>query len=171
MNARKILTVGIAAIGFAVGVAHAQPGWGDGPEHYGHGNWDSRKPDPERMAQFRERHEKRLHDALKLTPAQEPAWQNFLGKIKPPQAAPARPDFEALSKLPTPERLDRMQAMAKEHQERMAVRVAATKEFYAQLTPDQQKVFDEQAMPRRGKAPKGKEGRPAASRPEQAPTK
>ena len=55
-----------------------------------------------------------------------------------------RAEFDKLS---TPERLDRMQAMADKRHARMAERAEAIKALYAQLTPEQQKVFDAEAMP------------------------
>ena len=39
-----------------------------------------------------------------------------------------------------------MQAMQAEHQTRMAARNQAIKNFYVQLTPEQQKAFDQHAM-------------------------
>ncbi len=98
----------------------------------------------DRMKEHREFRAYRLHQVLKLTPAQEPAWQAYQEKMK---AAPMNfPDRDAMAKLSTPERLDAMQAMAKEHQTVMASHAAATKEFYAQLTPEQQKAFDADMM-------------------------
>jgi hypothetical protein len=140
----KIATLSILAIGLAAGMAHAEKSDWQGPQRCDHG-WQHRKPDPERMARHMEKRLARLHGALKLSPAQEPAWKSFVDKSKP-QPMAARPDFEALSKLPTPERLDRMQALSKERQERMAARAAAVKAFYAQLNSAQQKLFDEAFM-------------------------
>ncbi len=141
----KIIT--LTALGFIAGMGSAQA-W-QGPDNC-HPGWQGRKPDPAQVAKFMEKRLAVLHDALKLTPAQAPAWNSFVEKSKPPVAA-GRPDFEALSKLPTPERLDRMQALAKERQDRMAARTSAVKEFYAQLSPEQQKVFDAEFMkPMRG---------------------
>ena len=57
-----------------------------------------------------------------------------------------RNEWQALEKLPTPERIDRMQALHKQHSEAMTqemqTRAQAAKTFYAQLTPEQQKIFD-----------------------------
>jgi hypothetical protein len=44
--------------------------------------------------------------------------------------------------LPTPQRLDRMQARMNERQAAFARRSDAVKRFYAQLTPAQQRAFD-----------------------------
>eukprot|EP00611_Tribonema_gayanum_P016469 TRINITY_DN2868_c1_g1_i2.p1 TRINITY_DN2868_c1_g1~~TRINITY_DN2868_c1_g1_i2.p1 ORF type:complete len:137 (-),score=28.96 TRINITY_DN2868_c1_g1_i2:432-842(-) len=79
---------------------------------------------------------------LKLTPEQEPAWNAFVARTQP-QAAPVRQSpREDWSKLTTPQRLDRMQALKAERDAVMAKRVEAIKSFYATLSADQQKVFD-----------------------------
>lgn len=90
-----------------------------------------------------------LKTKLKLTAAQEPAWNTFAeasrtGPHPGVDRGAMREDFEKLS---TPERLDRMQAMAEVRRARMAERAAAIKAFYAQLTPEQQKVFDAEGLP------------------------
>ena len=49
---------------------------------------------------------------------------------------------------------------SRKHQERMAQHVTALKTFYATLTPEQQKVFDEQqaSRPQRGDRKPGARG-------------
>ena len=106
-------------------------------DHHDHG-------DGSKMAAFHAKHMARLHDKLKLTAAQEPAWKTFTEKTKPDPARRMAASAE-LAKMNTPERMDRMLALMKEGEARMAERVAAVKEFYAQLTPEQQKTFDDQA--------------------------
>lgn len=91
-----------------------------------------------------------LKDKLKLAPEQEAAWNAFAEASQPgPRHMGAdreamRSEFE---KLNTPQRLDRMLAVSEVRRARMAERVAATKAFYAQLSADQQRVFDVEAMP------------------------
>lgn len=101
----------------------------------------------EHKAKFAEmvaKHQAALHDKLKLTAAQEPAWQTFVAAVTP--TLPTLPaDHAAGSTMTTPERLDQHLAMAKQHLAKMETRVAATKVFYAQLTPEQQKTFDAEA--------------------------
>jgi periplasmic protein CpxP/Spy len=100
----------------------------------------------EHKAKFAEmvaKHQAALHDKLKLTAAQEPAWQTFVAAVTP--TLPTLPDHAATSTMTTPERLDQHLAMAKQHLAKMETRVAATKVFYAQLTPEQQKTFDAEA--------------------------
>jgi periplasmic protein CpxP/Spy len=90
-----------------------------------------------------------LKDKLKLAPEQEAAWNTFAEASQPgPRHMDAdreamRSEFE---KLNTPQRLDRMLAVSEVRRARMAERVAATKAFYAQLSAEQQRVFDAEAM-------------------------
>lgn len=141
----------LTALGLSLGVtAQAQPMMDDGPWHGG--------PHFERhraqMQKFQEKRLAALKAKLKLTAAQEPAWQQFAQAHQPP-ATPqgTRLDRESLFKLTTPERLDRMQqAFDARHtvmHERMKQHADATRQFYAQLTPEQQKVFDAETLPRR----------------------
>jgi hypothetical protein len=93
-----------------------------------------------------------LKDKLNLAPEQETAWNAFASASQPGMhrmggdRKAMRAEFETLS---TPQRLDRMLAMSDVRRAKMAERVEATKAFYAQLTPQQQKVFDAEAMPQR----------------------
>jgi len=99
----------------------------------------------EHKAKFAEMVAKRqaaLHDKLKITAAQEPAWQTFIAAVTP--TMPTSPANRGAS-MTTPDRIDQHLAMAKQHLAAMETRAAATKTFYAQLTPDQQKVFDTEA--------------------------
>jgi protein CpxP len=57
-----------------------------------------------------------------------------------------RPDRAEWEKLSAPERMEKQLALMKEREARMADRLAATKAFYAQLTPEQQKIFNENFM-------------------------
>ncbi|ART46738.1 MULTISPECIES: Spy/CpxP family protein refolding chaperone [Acidovorax] len=95
-----------------------------------------------------------LKAQLKLTPAQEPAWTAFTAAMQPGER-PARldrtMDRSEMEKLTTPERIDRMRAQRAQHAAEADRRGEATKTFYAALTPEQQKTFDAQAQPMRGK--------------------
>lgn len=86
----------------------------------------------------------RLKAELKLTPAQEAAWKAYVARTEPtpPKASPSQPDW---SKLTTPQRMEAMQALHAERSAEMSKRIDATKSFYAQLTPEQQKTFDSQS--------------------------
>ena len=102
--------------------------------------------DPGKFVAQMEKHHIRLHDKLKIAPEQEAAWKTFTEKVKPPTNAGEKMKAvcSELRALPTPARMDRMIALMKEREGRMVERAAAVKEFYAQLNPEQQKLFDDQ---------------------------
>ena len=130
----------------------------EGMMHHGMGRMD-----PARMQAMADRRHAQLKEKLKLTAAQEPAWATFIAAVKvPAEMMDKRPDFAELAKLPTPERIDKMQALHAQHASEMNAvmekRGAATKAFYAVLTPEQQKVFDASTIPHQGLA--GRRGGP-----------
>ncbi len=105
--------------------------------------------DPARMAEMQkkmsERHAQRmerLKAELKITAAQEPAWNAYVARTANEPRKPAA--AEDWSKLTTPQRLDKMQTLHNERNADMTKRIDATKSFYGQLTPEQQKTFDAQ---------------------------
>lgn len=120
----------------------------------------------ERMASRMEQHHARVHDALKLTPAQEEAWKAYLEQSKPQPPAGQPLSREEMVKLSTPERAERMQAVMRDRLAMMEKHTAALKTFYAVLTPEQKKAFDEMHQhkprgPRSGPGPNaGEAGRP-----------
>ena len=117
-----------------------------------HGSRDSAK-----MQQRMGKHLAELKAKLKLTADQEGAWTAFTGSMQPPAGKGPKSRDEAkkmhdeMQKLTTPERIDRMKAMQAERQGHMEKMGAAVKTFYAALTPEQRKVFDANAMARRGR--------------------
>lgn len=123
----------------AAGGALAQPAPpSGGPAPAGH---RMHRPDPAKMA---ERHAERLRAVLQLRPDQEPALRALVDSMTPAPGAMERRRQEhgEMRNLPTPERLDRMQARMRERQTQFARRADAVKRFYAQLTPTQQRAFD-----------------------------
>jgi len=92
----------------------------------------------------RARHLSGLKENLKLTPAQEAAWNAFASAGQPGmhQGADRQAMRDEFKKLNTPQRLDKMLAMSELRHGRMVERSQVTKAFYAQLTPEQQAVFD-----------------------------
>jgi Spy/CpxP family protein refolding chaperone len=66
-----------------------------------------------------------------------------------------RPDRAEFARLTTPERIDRMRAMRSERIAEMDKRGDATKTFYASLTPEQKKVFDQETLRGRGEGRHG----------------
>jgi periplasmic protein CpxP/Spy len=90
----------------------------------------------------------KLKAELKLAPEQEAAWTAFVTRTahEPRMAGKDGMQREDMSKLTTPERIDKMMAMHAERSAEMTKRMEATKSFYAALTPEQQKTFDGQHM-------------------------
>lgn len=103
----------------------------------------------------------RLHDKLKLTAAQEPAWTAFVASVTPPKGElrgerPNRAEFE---KLPAPERLEKSIARQKERLATEESRLGALKTFYGVLTPEQRAIFDKSAPGQGGHGRFGPHGR------------
>ncbi|WP_420475004.1 Spy/CpxP family protein refolding chaperone [Noviherbaspirillum sp. ST9] len=141
---RKRFLIGVLAAGLGAASFGAYADRGDcGPMGAGFGGHGR---SPEKMAEHFDKRQSELHDKLKLNANQEGAWKNYMARIKP-QEPPKRPDRAEIDKLPAPERMDRMFGFMQENEKRMADRIAATKEFYAVLTPEQKKVFDEEFRP------------------------
>lgn len=133
------LSGAIAGLAFAT-ASHAQqppsPGQGQRP-----GMEARERPNPEQM---RSQMTERLRTTLQLTSQQEAALNTYVGAIAP-QGGPRpdrRGDRQAMRDMTTPQRLDAMAAHMAERQQAFAARAEATKRFYAQLTPAQQKAFD-----------------------------
>jgi Spy/CpxP family protein refolding chaperone len=141
---RKQVLTSVAAVSLVAGSLAAYAGMppDSGPTRGGPMSSEQRAQFDARMKERAAQRQAELHDALKLSPAQEAAWQAFSARMTSDQP-PARPDRAEMEKLPAPERMERGLAMMQEHQKRMGERLAAVKEFYAVLTPEQQKVFDE----------------------------
>lgn len=100
----------------------------------------------------RARHLAALKEKLDIQPEQEAAWNAFANTVQP-QGMHDGKNRKAMkaefAKLNTPERLDRMLAMSDMRRAKMVERAGAIKAFYVQLSPEQQKVFDAEAMPKR----------------------
>jgi hypothetical protein len=83
-----------------------------------------------------------LHDQLNLSHEQEPVWNEFIASV-PVSPKSTRLERIAMDKLTTPERLELQLNQLKEQEAKMASNLLALKTFYAALTPEQQKTFDE----------------------------
>ncbi len=86
---------------------------------------------------------------LGLAPQQEGAWETFAAAMQPTHDALSRRAAMRADRndtLTTPERIDRMRARRSERDAAMDQRFDATKAFYAQLSAEQQKTFDENAQ-------------------------
>lgn len=134
-----LLATGLGAI-FA-GPAFADAGCGTKGGHARH---------HEQHAKHMEQHHKMLHDALKLSADQEPAWKTLMDSEQHRAATGALPSDD-WSKLNAPQRAEKMLEITKARQEQMNEHVTALKALYATLSPEQQKTFEEfHAGPRSG---------------------
>lgn len=145
MNAlRKSIVIGLTVLGLGSAVL---PSFAADEGRQGHAmsqqDRDARRAEfhAKRAEHFAKR-QAALHDALKLTAAQEPAWAAYVAAIKPqaPAARGERGDWKAMS---APQRMEKRIAFSKQRIARMEAHLAATKSLYAALSPEQQKLFDE----------------------------
>ena len=140
---RRHLLGGLVALTLGAGSVAAyanQPaceGWGEG-----HASAADHQKFAERMKQRIAKREAELHGKLKLNAGQEAAWNSYIAKMRP-EAPSARPERARFDKLPAPERMEKMLELMKQREGKMTQRLAATKEFYAVLTPEQQQVFND----------------------------
>ncbi|AXA93735.1 Spy/CpxP family protein refolding chaperone [Massilia sp. YMA4] len=135
---RKSLIIGMTVIGMGSAVAsHAQEA--TTPKHR---EYAATKFDPAKRAEHFAQRQQKLHDALKLTATQETAWNAYIAAIKP-QTPVGRPQHIDFKSLPAPERMEKRIERQKERLAKQEARLAALKTFYAVLTPEQQKTFDQ----------------------------
>ncbi len=120
------------------GAAQAQSqGWGQG---WGQGSGQGQPPpvagQPPPLSA--------LPSLLQLLPEQREAWRTYADAIADSRAAHQNPIDMAqqLNLMQTPERLDAMIDQMKSDEAAFQRRAAATKAFYAILTPDQKQTFD-----------------------------
>ncbi|WP_317205708.1 Spy/CpxP family protein refolding chaperone [Janthinobacterium sp.] len=137
---RKTLLIAFAVAGLSTATlaVHAA----DAPRH---DKMAMHEEDGAKMAERMAKHQAKLHEKLKLSAAQEPAWAAFTAAAmaKTPGAHMDHAAMAtAMAKLTAPERLEQWIAMSKERLATQESRLAALKTFYAQLTPEQRKVFD-----------------------------
>ena len=89
--------------------------------------------------------QQKLREHLKLTPSQDAAFAAYMAAAKPAGFAAQR-DRAAWKSMSAPARMEQQLAMARSHVAAMETRLAALNTFYAVLTPEQKKVFDEKSQ-------------------------
>ena len=136
---RKPLLIGLAVIGLGSGLAaQAQTA---APAEGRHGHAMNKEQMQAKMAERFAARQAKLHDALKLTSAQEAAWTAYQNAIKPTPRAMG--DRAAWAQLSAPARMEKMIAMAKQHIATMESHLSALNTFYSVLSADQKKIFDD----------------------------
>ncbi len=126
--------------------------------------------DPAKMEQMMAKRNAELKAKLKITAAQEDAWNTFTAAMKPPaHTKEDRPDRAELAKLTTPERIDKMHALRTQRMADMSAamdkRDDAIKTFYGVLSPEQKKIFDAEHARMGGEH--HHDGKPAPAAPKQ----
>lgn len=148
-NKRTLVVALLAGSGVLAATSFAMPGGGPG-------DCAARQGDKPGMSQGQQVQSKReafrakrlaaLKDKLQLKPEQEAAWQAFADAPRPgPKGMDRQAMREQFKSLNTPQRMDKMLSMADERRAHMAQRAETVKRFYAQLSPEQQSVFDAEA--------------------------
>ncbi len=89
--------------------------------------------------------QQKLREHLKLTPSQDAAFATYMAAAKPAGFA-GQHDRAAWKTLSAPARMEQQLAMARGHVAAMETRLSALNTFYAVLTPEQKKVFDEKSQ-------------------------
>ncbi|POZ63539.1 Spy/CpxP family protein refolding chaperone [Chromobacterium alticapitis] len=129
---KPLLVAGLLFVGAAAHAENAAPGM---PEH------GMRMMDPAKREAMMAKHMQMLHDKLKIQPQQEAAWKTFTDSMKPERMA--KPPMDDKATAP-----QRMEDMMQRRQAEMQKHLDALKAFYAQLTPEQQKIMDHMHGPR-----------------------
>ena len=90
-----------------------------------------------------------LHAALHLSLDQETAWRAYQQALELDRVSQARHQSAQMmmAGLPTPRRIDLVEANMQADLEVMHRQGEATKAFYGALTPAQQRVFDRETLP------------------------
>lgn len=95
------------------------------------------------MVQRHAQHLEALKTTLKLQPEQEGNWTTFANSMKPTGPRLEKRTLEDMDKLTTPERIDKMMVFKAKRDVESHQRADATKAFYAVLSDDQKKMFDQ----------------------------
>ena len=99
-----------------------------------------------------------FHEDLKLTDAQEPAWEIYVAKLRALANDVARESRSRPAQLDLVQRIDRIVDSARNRLTALEDIAQSAKSLYAGLTPEQQKMADPRlaniiAMPLAGRSP------------------
>ena len=139
---RKSIIIGLTVLGLGGTTLAVQA-------HDGRGHAAKHEQMKAKWGERAAKREQKLHDALKLAPNQEAAWAAYSTAVKPAARA-ERGERGAWKTMAAPERMAKRIEMARQRVTIMETRLQATNAFYAVLTPEQKKLFDENSMQRGG---------------------
>jgi Spy/CpxP family protein refolding chaperone len=154
-NLRKTLLTGLAALSLGGAMLGAQA-QNQAPDGHPKAQLSKEERQGKRAEFAAKREQKRaervakLHDELRITPSQENAWNAFVASMKHPQhdrqhMGGREGDRAAWAGLSAPQRAEKMLERQKARTAAMEQRLAAMNSFYAVLSPEQKKVFDDKA--------------------------
>jgi hypothetical protein len=137
---RKSIVIAVASLGLGTAaLAASEHGAGATGERC---HWSAFGSHGAKSAEDMAKRQAALHDKLSLSAAQETAWKTFTNKLQ--AGVPVTPKTEPAATMTAPERAERMAASLQAAQQSATARAQAVKEFYAVLSPEQQKIFDGQ---------------------------
>ncbi len=143
-------TLAVAAAAFCLNVASVSA---NEDHHHPGGRGMHTPPTLEQVqAHFAERLA-RLHTKLNLQASQEATWSAFVTAMTP-TSLPTRPNPADMDNLTAPERAQKRLDALKQHETVATAHLAALKTFYAALSTEQQKVFDDNFKMMRGHGPR-----------------
>lgn len=92
--------------------------------------------------------EQMMRQQLAIKPTQEVAFKAFLAATMPPAGGPGGRigNRRAMQGLTTPQRLDAQLSEMRQNEAELVKRIAATKQLYAVLTPEQRTTLDSMPM-------------------------
>lgn len=135
--------VGIGSVSLA---AHAQQPAAAGNAAPAAG---SQERSPEKKRERMEQRQAELRAKLNLNANQDTAWKAYVARMRPADMS-QRPSRAEMEQLSVPERMEKRLAFMKQAEQRLTERLAATRDFYAVLSPEQQKIFNDEFKGRRG---------------------
>ena len=142
LHKQVLLALTALGIGSAACAAQAQTAAPEGR----HANAVTVQEQMAKLGEDMARRQAKIHDALQLTAAQEPAWAAYQAAIQPAAGVEIgmgmHGERAAWATLSAPARMEKMIGMAKQHTAAMESHLAALNTFYALLTPVQKKAFD-----------------------------
>lgn len=141
---RKQILIGLTAL--SLGSAAFAATADDSTTAGRHGHRANAEQNQAKFAEHFAKRQAKLHDLLKLTAAQEAGWTTYQAAIKPVAHEGAAGEHGAWAKLSAPERLSKGIERSKEHTARMEGHLAAVNAFYATLSAEQKKVFDDNTL-------------------------
>ena len=128
-SVRDICALGaVVALGLAASAAGAQPP----------------------PSQQQQQQQASLHSALHIRPDQEQAWRTFIASTTPPAGilSELRASAGRMASMTTPQRLDLLAQNLQLEVTLQRHSADAIRQFYAVLSPDQQRIYDQVTLPR-----------------------